>query len=195
LLENLTSYVLTKNNKMKIWITIILTSVYLVSKAPNKNLAFQKLQQEKSIEFYKQSELQRFLKDMRFIESGNNWKIINSLGAMGHFQFMPNTLKLLDCELTPDIFKKIPWIFPAKMQEKFMIELLNRNAKSLEYFINKYENKAFRNILITKSGILAAAHLAGVNNVRKWFLGGINKYDINKTSLECYMVEFGGYNF
>jgi len=178
---------------MRIWLTLILILFWFGAKAPNMNIELEESLKKKSIEFYKQMKLQRFLKDMRLKESGNNWKIINSIGAMGCYQIMPNTLKSLGCELTPEIFELIPWIFPEKMQDQFMIELLNRNTNTLKYYINKYDNKRFRGVLITKSGILAAAHLAGAGNVIKWFKYGRNPEDINGTSLAYYMELFGGY--
>ena len=47
--------------------------------------------------------------------------------------------------------------------------------------------------LSTESGILAAAHLAGAGNVRKFFKKGYEFKDGNGTKMTSYMVQFSGY--
>ena len=48
-------------------------------------------------------------------------------------------------------------------------------------------------ILVTESGILAAAHLAGQGNVRKFLKNGFVFEDGNGTKMTSYMKQFGGY--
>ena len=52
-------------------------------------------------------------------------------------------------------------------------------------------------MLVTKSGMLAAAHLAGAYGVKKYFAsnGRFNPKDACGTSLEKYLLLFSGYNF
>jgi outer membrane receptor for Fe3+-dicitrate len=68
------------------------------------------------------------------------------------------------------------------------------NYKLLRRYINKYNGTIVHGVLVTKSGVLAAAHLGGVGNVRKWFRRGIEFKDANGTKITSYMKQFGGYN-
>ena len=80
-----------------------------------------------------------------------------------------------------------------QLQEEAMNRLLNANYKSLKRFIDKYEGKNLHGVTVTKSGVLAAAHLGGAGAVRKWFRKGHNFKDANGTSIVKYMTKFSGY--
>jgi uncharacterized protein with ParB-like and HNH nuclease domain len=56
--------------------------------------------------------------------------------------------------------------------------------------------KKINGIEITESGILAAAHLAGAGNVKKYLRsnGEKNAFDAFGTDVEQYMKRFGGYD-
>ena len=47
--------------------------------------------------------------------------------------------------------------------------------------------------VITESGILAAAHLAGPGNVKKFFKKGVEFKDGNGTKMTSYLTQFSGY--
>jgi hypothetical protein len=81
-----------------------------------------------------------------------------------------------------------------ELQEEAMQRLMLANYKSLRRYINKYNGTIVHGVLVTKSGVLAAAHLGGVGNVRKWFRRGIVFKDANGTKITSYMKQFGGYN-
>ena len=115
--------------KWLIIITILLLN--LTVKAPERNFELESKLKKTWIKQYKEIEMKRFLYDIAVRESGNNWCIINHIGAIGLYQFMPYTLKDLGCELTPDIFYKIPWIFPPEMQNLFMMKLIECNTRVL----------------------------------------------------------------
>jgi hypothetical protein len=72
--------------------------------------------------------------------------------------------------------------------------LLRSNYKNLKKYIEKYDGKKLHGIKVTKSGILAAAHLGGAGNVRKWFRRGIEFKDGNGTRITSYMRLFSDYN-
>jgi len=121
-------------------------------------------------------------------ESSNRYTVVNRFGYMGKYQFSKNTLKLLDIKVTKNEFLNNPGL-----QEEAMDRLLTENYKSLKRFIKKYENTMLHEVYITKSGVLAAAHLGGVGNVKKWFRKGIDFKDGNGTSIITYMNKFRGY--
>jgi hypothetical protein len=122
-------------------------------------------------------------------ESGNRYFIVNRYGYMGKYQFGKSTLKGLGFKVTQEEFLNSP-----ELQEQAMQELLRHNKKKLKRFIKKYDGKVVHGVLITESGILAAAHLAGQGNVRKFFRNGYEFKDGFGTKMTSYMEMFGGYN-
>ncbi len=132
---------------------------------------------------------QAFLDAIGFRESGNRYDIVNSFGYMGKYQFGESTLKGLGFKVTQEEFLNNP-----ALQEQAMYELLKHNKKKLRRFIKKYDGKVVHGVLITESGILAAAHLAGQGNVRRFFRNGYEFKDGYGTKMTSYMEQFGGYD-
>ena len=138
----------------------------------------------KSIKGYNQ-----FLDAIGFRESSNNYKAINQFGYLGKYQFGRTTLNSLG-------YKKVSnkeFLSSPQLQEKAMNTLLKHNKKILRRQIKKYNNKLVNGILITESGILAAAHLAGPSNVKKWFRKGLEFQDGNGTKMTSYLKQFANY--
>ena len=75
-----------------------------------------------------------------------------------------------------------------------MLVLLQKNKHTLRREIKKYVGETVNGIYITESGILAAAHLGGAGNVRKFFRKGYEFEDGNGTKMTSYMVRFADYN-
>ena len=130
-----------------------------------------------------------FLQAIGHRESGNRYDIVNTYGYMGKYQFGKSTLKGLGFDITTDEFINSPYI-----QEKAMQKLLLHNQKKLRKFIEQYEGQVLHGVLITESGVLAAAHLAGAGNVRKFFKRGYEFKDGYGTKMTSYMRQFSGYN-
>ena len=101
---------------------------------------------------------------------------------------MESTLTTLDINVSKKTFLNSP-----ELQEEAMHKLLLHNRKSLKRFIEKYEGTQVHGIHITESGVLAAAHLAGAGNVRKFFRKGYEFKDGNGTKMTSYMKIFSGY--
>lgn len=131
----------------------------------------------------------KFLHDLGFRESSNNYKIVNQYGYLGKYQFGRKTLNSIGME---NISNR-KFLSSPELQEEAMQRLMTSNYKSLRRYINKYEDKIVHGVLITKSGVLAAAHLGGAGNVRKWFRRGVVFKDANGTKITSYMKQFGGY--
>ena len=130
-----------------------------------------------------------FLNDLGFRESSNNYKIVNKYGYLGKYQFGRKTLNSIGME---NISNR-EFLANPDLQEEAMQRLMLSNYKSLRRYINKYEGTIIHGVLITKSGVLADAHLGGAGNVRKWFRRGIVFKDANGTKITSYMKQFGGY--
>ena len=132
---------------------------------------------------------QAFLDAIGFRESGNRYDIVNRYGYMGKYQFGKKTLKGLGIKVTQDEFLNSPYI-----QEKAMYALLKQNKRSLRKYIEKYDGKYVHGVLVTESGLLAAAHLGGAGSVKKWFRTGKVRKDGNGVKITSYMKQFGGYD-
>ena len=131
----------------------------------------------------------KFLDDIGFRESSNNYKAVNQFGYLGKYQFGRKTLNNLGFE---NISNR-EFLENNSIQEEAMYALLNHNKKILRRQIEKYHGKVIHGIYITESGILAAAHLAGPGNVRKFFRKGYEFQDGNGTKMTSYMIRFSGY--
>lgn len=131
----------------------------------------------------------QFLDAIGFRESGNRYDIVNKYGYLGKYQFGKSTLKGLGIKTTPAEFLDSP-----ATQEIAMHKLLLHNRKKLRKFINEHEGEVVHGVLITESGVLAAAHLAGAGNVRRFFKKGYEFKDGFGTKMTSYMKEFSGYN-
>ena len=129
-----------------------------------------------------------FLNDIAFRESSNNYSAVNSLGYLGKYQFGMSTLKTLKINTTKKEFLK-----NKKLQEIAMKKNLRRNKRLLNKIIKENENSVVDNVKITESGILAAAHLAGPNGIKKYFKKGIDKNDSYGTKTSDYLKMFSGY--
>lgn len=149
------------------------------------------VKQEEKAEFFK------YLNAIAQKESGMNYNVINTIGAMGKYQFIQGTLNSIGFDsITVKKFASNPEVFSPEMQDKAMIKLLSINKDILYNCIQKYSNTVQNGIFITESGILAAAHLAGAFGVRNYFKSNsnYNPSDIYGTSIEDYLKRFGGYN-
>jgi hypothetical protein len=142
-------------------------------------------------------ELNRFIKQLGYDESRNNWLIINKYGALGEYQFIYKTLQSLGYKhITLNKFKKNPTIFPPELQKKVLIESFTANTITMNSYINEFEGTTIKGFEITKAGILAACHLGGPTSV-KLFLnsnGRINKKDAFGTSIETYLKRYQIFN-
>lgn len=129
-----------------------------------------------------------FLDAIGNFESSNRYNIVNRFGYMGKYQFGSSTLKSIGIDVSRKTFLNSP-----TLQEEAMQRLLSHNKKTLKKYIKKYNGKYIHGVYITESGVLAAAHLAGAGNVRKFFRRGYEFKDGNGTKLTTYMKLFSDY--
>tara|TARA_X000001316_G_scaffold3035_2_gene544 strand:+ start:93 stop:674 length:582 start_codon:yes stop_codon:yes gene_type:complete len=134
------------------------------------------------------SDMELFLHSIGERESSNRYDVVNSYGYMGKYQFGKATLRGLGYRVTQEEFLNSP-----DLQEKAMLDLLQHNKNKLSKYIEKYDCSFLNGIYITESGILAAAHLAGPGNVKKFFKRGRDFHDGYGTSMTSYMIKFSGY--
>ena len=132
----------------------------------------------------------KFLDEVGFRESSNNYKAVNQFGYLGKYQFGRKTLNAIGFE---DV-SNYEFLSNPEIQEEAMLVLLQKNKHTLRREIKKYVGETVNGIYITESGILAAAHLGGAGNVRKFFRKGYEFEDGNGTKMTSYMVRFADYN-
>jgi len=132
--------------------------------------------------------LNSFLDDLGHRESSNRYDVVNQYGYMGKYQFGSSTLKGLGYDISRTEFLNSPDI-----QEEAILKLLKANKKILRRQINKYDGQLVNGILVTESGLLAAAHLVGPGSVKKWVRNGKMFEDGNGIKLTEYIETFNGY--
>ena len=178
------------NFKDYIFIFTLFSILLLAIKSPPSKPEFLEVHiEEEVIPVYIKSDYELFLDAVGHQESGNRYNVVNRYGYMGKYQFGKSTLKTLKIKVTRQEF-----LNDTFLQEYAMHKHLLYNKKRLDKYINKYEGQIVNDILVTESGLLAAAHLCGAGSVKKWFRTGKIAEDGNGVTITSYMKRFGGYN-
>ncbi|WP_394346859.1 peptidoglycan-binding protein LysM [Tenacibaculum caenipelagi] len=131
-----------------------------------------------------------FKEALAFKESQGNYRVVNELGYLGKYQFGRETLKRFRIYNT-DYFLKNP-----KLQERTFVAYCKLNKWILRKDIKRSVGKTIGGVKITESGILAAAHLGGAGNVKKFLRsnGAIKFNDAFGTSIQSYLKKFANYD-
>ena len=131
-----------------------------------------------------------FKEALAFRESGGNYFSVNTYGYLGKYQFGAGTLRLIGIH-NPQKFLKNPGL-----QEKAFVANAARNKWILRRDIKNFVGKRINGIIVTESGILAAAHLAGPGSVKNYLRSyGLDNFaDGYGTTLCYYMKQFSGYD-
>ncbi len=131
-----------------------------------------------------------FKEALAFKESQGNYFRINTLGYLGKYQFGLSTLQLMG------VYNATQFLNDPSMQEKAFHANIARNKWILRRDISRFVGKKIRGVEVTESGILAAAHLAGAGNVKKYLrsYGQIDVEDAYGTSISEYLAKFSGYD-
>lgn len=131
-----------------------------------------------------------FKEALAFKESQGRYNVVNSLGYLGKYQFGLSTLHLMG------VYNADEFLNDPVLQEKVFYTNLARNKWILRRDIKRFTGKRIGGVEITESGILAAAHLAGAGNVKK-YLRSYGKEDVADTfgsSISYYIKKFAGYD-
>ena len=131
-----------------------------------------------------------FKEALAFKESQGNYFSVNTHGYLGKYQFGIGTLKLMGVQDATSFLND-----PVLQEEVFKTNIA-RNKWILRREIARFDGKTMNGFQITESGMLAAAHLAGAGNVKKYLrtYGKYNVKDAYGTSLTNYMKKFSGYD-
>ena len=133
-----------------------------------------------------------FKEFLGFFESGSDYNKINRFGYLGKYQFGKGTLKIYGVSDLNNFIKS------PELQERVLLMNVKRNKWILRREIKKYSNIFLGDLYISESGILAAAHLSGPGNVKKFLRNNaskdFNKKDANGTSISDYIRIFKNYD-
>jgi hypothetical protein len=131
-----------------------------------------------------------FKEALAFKESRGNYFSVNTYGYLGKYQFAKNTLKLIG------VYNTNSFLNNPELQEKAFLANAERNKWILRRDIKRFVGKHIAGVLVTESGILAAAHLAGPGSVKKYLrsYGAIGFADAYGTTIRNYMKRFSGYD-
>lgn len=131
-----------------------------------------------------------FKEALGFKESQGKYNVVNPYGYMGKYQFGKETLELLGIRDT------LTFMNSPILQEKAFEVNLSRNKWILRREISKFTGQEVGDVSVSESGILAAAHLAGPGNVKRFFKskGEISKKDANGASVAYYMKKFAHFD-
>jgi hypothetical protein len=131
-----------------------------------------------------------FKEALGFKESRGDYNIVNDYGYMGKYQFSRATLRMMGFKNTDN------FLYDTRQQEAAFLAYTSLNKWVLRNDIKRYAGKTIGGVKVTESGILAAAHLAGAGNVKKFLRSaGENRFeDANGASIRYYLRKFSGYD-
>lgn len=131
-----------------------------------------------------------FREALAFKESRGKYNVVNSIGYMGKYQFGSATLERFN------IYDTNKFISSPVLQEDAFLALCSVNKWILRKDIKRSVGKTINGILITESGILAAAHLSGAGNVKKFLRSNGNSSfsDAYGSTISQYLRKFSGYD-
>lgn len=131
-----------------------------------------------------------FKEALAFKESQGKYHRVNTLGYLGKYQFGSSTLNLMG------VYDMDDFLSNPELQEKAFEANIARNKWILRRDIKRFKGKTIGGIQVTESGILAAAHLAGAGNVKKYLrsYGQNDVTDAYGSSISYYMKKFAGYD-
>lgn len=131
-----------------------------------------------------------FREALAFKESRGDYFITNTLGYLGKYQFGIGTLQLMG------VYNATKFLRNPELQEQAFVTNLARNKWILRRDILRFSGKRINGVEVTESGILAAAHLAGPGNVKRFLRSGgtLDVADAFGTTISQYMNRFKGYD-
>jgi hypothetical protein len=131
-----------------------------------------------------------FREALAFKESRGDYFVTNTLGYLGKYQFGIGTLELMGVHNASSFLKD------PELQERVFETNLARNKWILRRDIPRFVGKKINGVEVTESGILAAAHLAGAGNVKRYLRsnGNNNAADAFGTTITHYLKKFQGYD-
>jgi hypothetical protein len=137
---------------------------------------------------------------LSYFESGHNPLAINTLGYLGLYQFgelaFQDIYGLAEGSTKYNYYKKNIKRWDPRQQDEDLKKLYINIVKYFDNYLVKYKSKVINGIKISPSGMLAAAHLVGVEATKK-YLDNLGKHvleDAYGTNVEKYIKLFCDYD-
>jgi hypothetical protein len=172
-------------------LALFVNAIRVSEKKRVERTTFTEVPTEQTIEVpYLQNGFVAFKEALAFKESQGKYNAVNTLGYLGKYQFGETTLERFRIYNT-EAFLKNP-----ELQENAFLAYCKVNKWILRKDIKNSVGKIINGVEITESGILAAAHLSGAGNVKKYLRsnGKYNLSDAYGASIYLYMKKFAGYD-
>lgn len=151
-------------------------------------------------------ENEKFKNALAFKESGNRLLVVNTIGAIGLYQFMPNTLKDLGYR-NINRYSIDSITFSKTIQDEILSKKIEKDLHLLKYqwfrgdrsidYISKYVGTTINGQEVTLAGILAACHIGGTMGTIRFFEFKyvLNSKDVYGTSILDYVIKFSKYKY
>jgi hypothetical protein len=165
-------------------------SVDLDYTVPNEDEVIASTVEPVSFSIYLEKGFIGFKEALGFKESQGRYGVVNQFGYMGKYQFGKGTLAMIGINNSKNFLQD------SELQEAAFKANTSRNKWILRKDIKRSEGRYINGIRVTESGILAAAHLAGAGNVKKYLRsGGSTQFaDGNGVTISYYLKKFSGYD-
>ncbi|MBT7135245.1 MAG: peptidoglycan-binding protein LysM [Polaribacter sp.] len=179
--------------KRKLFFSIVFLGFINATTVGEKTLPTNTITSPKLVAYnipYLEKDFVGFKEALAFKESQGKYTAVNTFGYLGKYQFGKTTL------LRFKIYNTKAFLNNPELQEKAFKALCKVNKWILRKDIQRCVGKTINGITISTSGILAAAHLSGAGNVKKFLRsnGTLNFSDAYGSSIESYLKKFGGYD-
>ena len=179
--------------KRKLFFSIVFLGFINATTVGKKTLPTNTITNPKLVAYnipYLEKDFVGFKEALAFKESQGKYTVVNTFGYLGKYQFGKTTL------LRFKIYNTKAFLNNPELQEKAFKALCKVNKWILRKDIQRCVGKIINGITISTSGILAAAHLSGAGNVKKFLRsnGTLNFSDAYGSSIESYLKKFGGYD-
>ena len=157
---------------------------------PNEDEVIASTVEPVSFSIYLEKGFIGFKEALGFKESQGRYGVVNQFGYMGKYQFGKGTLAMIGINNSKNFLQD------SELQEAAFKANTSRNKWILRKDIKRSEGRYINGIRVTESGILAAAHLAGAGNVKKYLRsGGSTQFaDGNGVTISYYLKKFSGYD-
>lgn len=133
-----------------------------------------------------------FIHRMGMQEGRGVYDTVSSRGYLGMYQFHTRTLAGIGITVSKREFLNNP-----VLQDSAMILLMQKNSRILNKVIRARVGTYHNGVYLTKSGLLAGAHLVGPGGVLAWLYPDKFSYktvDGNGVTVDQYVRRFGGYD-
>lgn len=140
------------------------------------------------------SDLKAFLRDISYVESKGNHKIISKHRMLGKYQFKWSTARQHLKKWKLNRVSQKQFLNRPSLQDSVMMANMKMNEEILKEYIKKYDNKTVFGVKITRAGILAGAQF-GPGTVMEFFdrKGKYSLKDGNGVHVGYYMKRFSKY--